>query len=114
MTREDPPLRIRLPRELKLKIQELAKINRRSMNAEIVERLDASIREQARIGAPGCMKQAKEADVPEGGEDNSSLAKVLEEHEDHFEAVELSVEELRKHVAELRARLDKLDPPPPH
>lgn len=42
MSREDPQLRIRLPVELKEKIEETAKANNRSMNAEIVQRLDAS------------------------------------------------------------------------
>ena len=42
MSREDPQLRIRLPIELKEKIEETAKENNRSMNAEIVKRLDSS------------------------------------------------------------------------
>ncbi|CQI98059.1 Arc family DNA-binding protein [Yersinia frederiksenii] len=42
MSREDPQLRIRLPIELKDKIEEAAKVNSRSMNAEIVQRLDVS------------------------------------------------------------------------
>lgn len=42
MSREDPQLRIRLPIELKEKIEDYAKANNRSMNAEIVQRLDGS------------------------------------------------------------------------
>jgi len=42
MSREDPQLRIRLPIDLKEKIEESAKSNSRSMNAEIVQRLDSS------------------------------------------------------------------------
>ncbi|EOV2101828.1 TPA: Arc family DNA-binding protein [Klebsiella pneumoniae] len=42
MSREDPQLRIRLPIELKEKIEDSAKVNKRSMNAEIVQRLDGS------------------------------------------------------------------------
>ncbi|AJJ05089.1 Arc family DNA-binding protein [Yersinia pseudotuberculosis] len=42
MSREDPQLRIRLPIELKEKIEDAAKVNSRSMNAEIVQRLDVS------------------------------------------------------------------------
>lgn len=42
MSREDPQLRIRLPIELKEKIEDAAKGNNRSLNAEIVFRLDAS------------------------------------------------------------------------
>lgn len=42
MSREDPQLRIRLPIELKEKIEIAAKENTRSMNAEIVQRLEMS------------------------------------------------------------------------
>lgn len=42
MSREDPQLRIRLPIELKEKIEETAKSNARSMNSEIVQRLETS------------------------------------------------------------------------
>ena len=42
MSREDPQLRIRLPIELKEKIQEAAAKNNRSMNAEIVSILEDS------------------------------------------------------------------------
>ncbi|MBA7948866.1 Arc family DNA-binding protein [Citrobacter freundii] len=40
MSREDPQLRIRLPIELKEKVEASAKENNRSMNAEIVQRLE--------------------------------------------------------------------------
>lgn len=43
MSREDPQLRIRLPIELKEKIEASSKENNRSMNAEIVHRLEASL-----------------------------------------------------------------------
>lgn len=46
MSREDPQLRIRLPVELKEKIEEVSKTNARSMNAEIVQRLEASFAEE--------------------------------------------------------------------
>ncbi|WP_046620295.1 MULTISPECIES: Arc family DNA-binding protein [Klebsiella pneumoniae complex] len=42
MSREDPQLRIRLPIELKDKIEASAKANNRSMNAEIIFRLNLS------------------------------------------------------------------------
>ncbi|HBC6429461.1 TPA: Arc family DNA-binding protein [Citrobacter amalonaticus] len=46
MSREDPQLRIRLPIELKEKIEESSKERRRSMNAEIVSRLEHSFIEE--------------------------------------------------------------------
>lgn len=42
MSREDPQLRIRLPAELKEKVENSAKVNNRSMNAEIIFRLNLS------------------------------------------------------------------------
>lgn len=42
MSREDPQFRIRLPADLKEKIEESAKDNGRSLNAEIVHRLGLS------------------------------------------------------------------------
>jgi len=48
MTRADTPLRIRLPAELKSKVQVSAVGSRRSMNAEIVARLEQSFREEVR------------------------------------------------------------------
>lgn len=46
MSREDPQLRIRLPFELKEKIESQAKSNNRSMNAEIVQRLEESFADE--------------------------------------------------------------------
>lgn len=52
MTRTDPPLRIRLSEDLKKQVQDLAAQNHRSMNAEIVARLERTIREdeQKKLG----------------------------------------------------------------
>jgi hypothetical protein len=47
MSREHPQMRIRLPPELKEKIEEAAHDNRRSMNAEVIARLQASFEEDA-------------------------------------------------------------------
>lgn len=51
MARTDPQFNVRMPADLKEKIEEAAKENGRSMNAEIVYRLQKSIEEdQAEIG----------------------------------------------------------------
>lgn len=42
MAREDLHFRLRIPEELKLKIEGAAQSNRRSMTAEIIDRLEAS------------------------------------------------------------------------
>ncbi|WP_428945303.1 Arc family DNA-binding protein [Pantoea sp. FN060301] len=47
MSREDPQFRVRLPIELKEKVEVAAKVNGRSLNAEIVHRLDVSFLNEA-------------------------------------------------------------------
>lgn len=47
MTREDPMMRIRLPEDLKAKVKACAEGNRRSMNAEILARLEWSLQEES-------------------------------------------------------------------
>lgn len=42
MSREDPQMKVRLPADLKDQVEAAAKTNNRSMNAEIVARLQAS------------------------------------------------------------------------
>lgn len=44
MTREDPQMKLRLPAELKDQLSALAEANGRSLNAEVVLRLDESLR----------------------------------------------------------------------
>lgn len=52
MARTDPQFNVRMPADLKEKIEEAAKENGRSMNAEIVYRLQQSIEEdQANTGS---------------------------------------------------------------
>lgn len=51
MAKEDPQMKIRLPIELKEKIQELANKNNRSMNAEIVFILNQFIEDREKISA---------------------------------------------------------------
>jgi predicted DNA-binding protein len=58
MSREDPQLRIRLPIELKERIEEAATAGGRSMNAEIVQRLDLSFPTELQVGE---LMSAKEA-----------------------------------------------------
>ena len=43
MTREDPQLKLRLPEEMRDRIATAAKQNNRSMNAEILARLEVSL-----------------------------------------------------------------------
>lgn len=50
MTREDPLIRVRLPEQLKAQVQAAAADARRSMNAEIVSRLEATFTNNAPSG----------------------------------------------------------------
>lgn len=64
MSRDDPLMRIRLPDELKAKVKDLADENHRSMNAEIVARLERTIAEDDPRGGMrpgfGFIRKAKE------------------------------------------------------
>jgi len=93
MTREDPPLRIRLPEALKAKVQALAAENHRSMNAEIVSRLEGSI-------AHGDMSLIREP-AP-SGEDGTLRAEV--------EELKTQLRNLRKQVGEIDTRTQHLLP----
>ena len=46
MSREDPQLKLRLPPDLKSRVEDAAKANNRSMNAEIVSRLEQTFGQQ--------------------------------------------------------------------
>jgi hypothetical protein len=59
MSREHSQIRIRLPPELKEKIKEAAHDNRRSMNAEVLARLQASFEEDAGELTPDQMELLK-------------------------------------------------------
>lgn len=52
MARDDPMMRFRAPTELKTRIEEAASKNGRSLNAEIVQRLDASLSGRPILGVP--------------------------------------------------------------
>jgi RNase H-fold protein (predicted Holliday junction resolvase) len=49
MAREDLHFRLRIPEELKAKIEGAAQSNRRSMTAEIIDRLEASFGGEERL-----------------------------------------------------------------
>lgn len=49
MTREDPQMKLRLPPEMRDQLKEAAEANKRSMNAEIVSRLQDSFQVDASL-----------------------------------------------------------------
>lgn len=60
MSREDPQMKIRLPSDLKDQIEASAKAAGRSMNAEIVARLQASFPDSLNISLPAMTMRAGE------------------------------------------------------
>lgn len=52
MARDDLHFRLRIPEELKKKVEEAASKNQRSMTAEIIDRLEHSFKEWPRISLP--------------------------------------------------------------
>ncbi|UOG91796.1 MAG: Arc family DNA-binding protein [Candidatus Thiothrix sulfatifontis] len=49
MNKQIPPFGLRMPPEVKEQIEKLAEQNRRSLNAEIIVRLEQSIRQEGRL-----------------------------------------------------------------
>lgn len=53
MAREDPHFRLRIPEDLKLRVERAAHTNRRSINAEIIARLEQSFPAEPISSLPG-------------------------------------------------------------
>lgn len=51
MSREDPQMKIRLPVELKARVEDASSKNNRTMNAEIVDRLESTFAEKPGVSA---------------------------------------------------------------
>lgn len=88
MSRDDPMMRIRLPDDLKAMVKARAEANHRSMNAEIVARLEWSIQAEGQQsgGGSGWIAKAKE---------NSMAA-----FEKRLAALEMEFAKFRKSVAD--------------
>ncbi|MCO6387800.1 Arc family DNA-binding protein [Aliihoeflea sp. 40Bstr573] len=77
MSREDPPLRIRLPAALKSAVQARAAENRRSMNAEIVRRLEWSLEaEQDHQPGQDSVRRLLQAGLPAEITNSDRIAKL--------------------------------------
>ena len=63
MARNDPQINLRIPAELKERVEAAAAANKRSMNAEIAERLEASLRHDEEIKLPSDPNAFREAMV---------------------------------------------------
>lgn len=85
MSREDPPLRIRLPEALKSTIQVLAAESRRSMNAEIVRRLEWSL-------------EADQAATDRSKAAATDLLRIGSPDADRLDKLETEVEGLKKRI----------------
>jgi hypothetical protein len=96
MTRDDPPVRIRLGQDLKDRIQEAAKNNRRSMNAEINARLEQSFEGLAPDTASPL--SAPEKSWIKAAKRTAAAASA----DDRLSALEAEVQELRLGLLDLR------------
>lgn len=77
MSREDPPLRIRLPEALKAAVQARAAENRRSMNAEITWRLEWSLEaEKDHQQGQDSVRRLLQAGLPEEVTNADRIAKL--------------------------------------
>ena len=61
MARSDPQINLRIPADLKERIEAAAKVNKRSMNAEIAERLEASFQYDEQVVLPTSPEALQEA-----------------------------------------------------
>ncbi|MGC0154850.1 Arc family DNA-binding protein [Chromobacterium vaccinii] len=80
MARTDPQVNMRMPAELKDSLQQAALANGRSLNAEIVQRLDESFKVAARISAQIAQQ---EHIIHDEKSDSSAVAKALLQRQMH-------------------------------
>lgn len=83
MSREDPQLRIRLPVELKDKIENTAKENGRSMNSEIVHRLEDSFKDKSLNNSIASLSMALDSFKKVEG----AMAQALEAKDNHLRSI---------------------------
>lgn len=106
MSRDITPFALRMHPDLRAAIDAAAKANRRSLNAEITARLEASIDIEGALGqiAPGCP-------ITEVGQLILDLATEREEAVENLHQFNLEVhaKELNQRFAYSEARLDKIE-----
>ncbi len=106
MSREITPFALRMPPEIRNKVDQSAKENRRSLNAEIVARLEAtiSIEEALSLMASGCP-------LHEVGQMLIDLAQERSEAIDDLQQMNLEVhaKDLRNQLSYTDERLDKIE-----
>lgn len=80
MSREDPQMKLRIPAELKQLIEDAAKANGRSMNAEIVARLEATFQQVSEISQ--AIQSLEKFAERKGVKFSLSIGKDLEDNEE--------------------------------
>lgn len=98
MTRDDPMMRIRLPEDLRNKVKNLADENHRSMNAEIVARLERTIAEDAE-------RNAEALKAIQASPTIRLQKQMIKDRAD----LEQRIDDLAEEVAALRDRMKALD-----
>lgn len=97
--RDDPQLRVRIPEELKGKIEVKARTNRRTLTAEIVARLEASVAQDDLFG--------KSKGFEESTDEIQILAKKLDQLKERYKR-QYQAEFLIENQAELNDAIGRL------
>jgi len=106
MSRDITPFALRMPPEIRTKIDQAAKENRRSLNAEIISRIEATISIEQMLKHMGATTPLHEV-----GEMLLDLAHERSEAVDDLHQMNLEVHarELRDQLSSTDARLDKIE-----
>lgn len=115
MSREDPQLKIRLPDELKTAVEQAAVAAGRSMNAEIVARLqDHHMLVDSAAGLASELQQTKERLAAAEAEKNGmekhveSLDRMFKVHEEELSLLRLKYDASQRELEVLQERLDHM------
>lgn len=103
--RDDPQLRVRIPSELKNKLEEKARLNKRTLTAEIVDRLEATLLQDSCVES-----HTGYQDMASGFEEGWSQASQWQERynrEYGLEWADANKDELRDAVEKLHNVLNK-------
>lgn len=106
MSRDITPFALRMPPDLRAKVELAAKESRRSINAEIIDRLESTISIEEALG-----QIASNAPLHEAGQMLIDLAQESAEAIENLNQMNLEVHarELREQLSHTDIRLDKIE-----
>ncbi len=77
MQRTDPQYKLRIPEDIKSKLEDSAKLNRRSLNAEIVARLENSLLDDQRLVEAMTIDEAADIEANAEYESNHTILSAI-------------------------------------